>query len=314
MKHRRYVTLLLFFLWVILFPFSVQAQNQYTPAAAAYKHSANLTPTNYHPEKGGRSTVGSRSGPGSGTGRTAQKNHGCVRPFRRHQPAEPLTLIMRIPCCTKTCTILFPNIRTFTCRKREPNGTIRPTVQWIPNRYTEVFPKGSDTIAYYLKKLGSGVVLGLEQWQWFGLRHHSARLRWRCMFVTYFASEKVARALTKRRIIHSAEIVPGPSARLRVCSVSCWPCGLFERCIRCCCCALSFNATIPHGRRAWMQIVFLGFLFYKMADVFALIGAKIAANTASTLDDQLVPHVKKLGKALYFRSPRCCWCFGPGGH
>lgn len=294
-KHRRYVTLLLFFLWAILLPFGVQAQDQYTPAAAAYKHSANLTPTNYHPEKAAEVLLG-------------------ADPDQAPVLAEQLKKIMDAYGLSVDTNLLshdafyedtvvhknvyypFPEYKDIYLQKAGTKWYYSPhTVQWIPNRYAEVFPKGSDTIAYYLKKLGSGVFLGLEQWQWLGfaiILLASVAV----YFVTYFFVGKIARALTKRRIIHSAESAKTIRAFTRVFSLlvavrlirALYPLLLLP---------LSFNATILMVAGV-VQIVFLGFMFYKMADVFALIGAKIAANTASTLDDQLVPLAKKLGKAL----------------
>lgn len=293
-KHRH-----LFFpfllLLVLAFPPALRAQDQHTPAAAVYKHASNLLPGNYHPEKAAEVLLGAE----------ADKAPVLAEQLKKVMDAYGIqvdtNLLSHDPFFEDTVShknVYYPfaEYKDIYLQKAGNKWYYSPhTVQRIPKLYLEVFPRGSDTIAHYLKKLGNGMFLGLEQWQWLGfaiILLGSVLL----YFVTYFFVGKIARGLTKRRIIHSADSAKTIRAFSRIISLlvavriirALYPLLLLP---------LSFNATILMVVGV-VQIVFLGFMFYKAADLFGLIGAKIAASTASTLDDQLVPLAKKLGKAL----------------
>lgn len=286
---------LILFLWVSLLPVAVWAQDQYTPAAAAYKHASNLTPGNYNPETAAEVLLGAEP---SQAPVLAEQLKKVMDAYGLSVDTNLLShdALFEDTVLHKNVYYPFSGYKDIYLQKVGNKWYYSAhTVQRIPKMYLEVFPKGSDTIAHYLKKLGSGMFLDLEQWQWlgFGIIVLGAVLVY---FVTYFFVGKIARALTKRRIVHSADSAKTIRAFTRILSLlaavrlirALYPLLLLP---------LSFNATILMVAGV-VQIVFLGFMFYKLADVFGLIGAKIAANTASTLDDQLVPLAKKLGKAL----------------
>lgn len=294
-KYRRLLPLLLL-LWGSLLPWlGVQAQDQHTPASAAYKHASNLVPGNYRPEKAGEVLLGA----------DPEQAPVLAEQLKKIMDAYGISvdtnLLSHDPFFEDTVThrnvyYPFPEFKDIYLQKSGNNWYYSSqTVERIPKLYAEVFPKGSDTIAHYLRKLGNGRLLGLEQWQWLGF---AIILLGSVLvyYITYFLVRKIARAITKRRIVHSNESARTIRVFSRIFSLlvavriirALYPLLLLP---------LSVNATILMTASV-VQIVFLGFMFYKAADVFGLIGAKLAANTASTLDDQLVPLAKKLGKAF----------------
>lgn len=297
MNMRRQNTLFFAFLFLLpaFFPFALRAQDQATPAAAAYKHARNLGPDNYHPAKAAETLYG-------------------VTPAEGIKPAEQLKKIMDAyglsvdtnkisndpsfvdTVSKKNICYPFPEYKDIYLQKVGDKWYYSShTVEKIPDMYEKVFPKGSDTISHYLKKLGNGVFLGLEQWQWLGFLIIILGAV-AVYYVSYYLSKKLTQALTKKRIVQNPESAKTIRAFARLFSLfmavrlirALYPLLLLP---------LSFNSTILLVSGI-VQIVFLGSMLYKAADVFALIAAKIAANTVSTLDDQLVPLAKKLVKAL----------------
>lgn len=285
------------FLFLLLITrFAAFAQHdQQTPAAAAYKHASYLTPGNYDARKAGETLMGA----------SPSEAPALAEQLKKVMDAYGLSVdtniisndaFYRDTVTGKNMYYPFPGQKDIYLQKSGSHWYYSAqTVKMIPELYEQVFPKGSDTIAHYLKKLGNGVFLGLEQWQWLGfliILLASILL----YFVTNFLAKKLARAFTKRRIIHSADSDKTIRALARLFSLlmavrlirSLYPLLLLP---------LGFNATILMISGV-VQIVFFGFMLYKMISVFALIGSKIAAGTSSTLDDQLVPLAKKLIQAL----------------
>ena len=295
MKRKLSIRHLSVFFLLALFAAGARAQDQATPAAAAYKHAANLRPDNYHPEKAAQVLYGANPSEAPVLAEQLKKVMDAYGIF------VDTNKISNDPFFVDTISkknIYYP-FAAYPDIYLQKSGNkwyySAQTVEKIPKMYETVFPRGSDTIAHYLKKLGNGVFLGLEQWQWLGfLIIVLAAVA--LYFVCYFFSGKIARALTKRRIIHNADSAKTIRSFTRLFSLlmavrlihSLYPLLLLP---------LHFNSTILMVSGV-VQIVFLGIMLYKAADVFGLIGAKIAANTVSTLDDQLIPLAKKLIKVL----------------
>jgi len=297
MMNRKYIlTRLVFFLLFVLSLSTSKAQHdQATPAAAAYKHSAYLTPGNYNPAKAAQTLYGAKP----------DEAVNLAEQLKKVMDAYGLSVdtnqISTDPFFVDTVTkknicYPFPEYKDIYLQKVGNNWYYSgQTVEKIPAMYQKVFPKGSATIAHYLKQLGSGVFLGLEQWQWLGflIIILGAVAGY---YLSYFISGRLVRALTKRRIIQSDANRKILRSFARLFSLimavrlirSLYPLLLLP---------LSFNATILMVTGI-IQIVFFGFLMYRITEVVALIAAKIAAGTASTLDDQLIPLARKLVKAL----------------
>lgn len=270
-------------------------KHQQSPAAAAYKHASNLTPDNYHPEIAAQTLYGADPAEAP---KLADQLKKVMDAYGIHADTNKISTDPNFvdTLSKKNIHYPFPEYKDIYLQKIGNSWYYSSyTVQQIPNMYLKVFPKGSATIALYLKKLGSGVFLGLEQWQWWGflIIILGAIIVY---FLSFFLSRLFVNILIKRRIVHTED-----SKKIIHSSAKLFSLIMAIRLVRqlypLLLLPLSFNATILMITGI-VQIIFLGFLLYRITDIASLIAAKIAARTTSTLDDQLVPLARKIVKAL----------------
>lgn len=285
----------LFIAITILYCGTVFSQNQKTPAATIFKHESNLRLDNYKPAKAGQTLYG------AGTNEAPRLAEQLKKVMDAYGIAVDTNLLSNDPNFIDTVSgkhVYYPfeNHKKIYLQKVGNEWYYsQETVKHIPDLYKSVFPRGSETISHYLKKLGNGVFLGFEQWQWLGfiiLIFGAIAL----YFITFILSKKLVHAITRRRIIHSEKSVKiiGSFANLFSLLMAVrlirmlYPLLLLP---------LNFNSTILLITGI-AQAVFFGYMLYRVADVVSLIAMKIAANTISTLDDQLIPLARKLAKAF----------------
>lgn len=292
----RYKTLPLF-VWFLLCasPFTWAQRGQHSPAAAAYKHSANLSPSNYNPQ------VAAQTLYGADPAEAPQLADQLKKVMDAYGVLVDTNALSTDPNFVDTVTkkniyYPFPEFKDIYLQKIGNSWYYSThTVQQIPTMYQKVFPKGSGFIAHYLKKLGNGVFLGLEQWQWLGfliILLGSAGI----YFLSFYLSKGLINLLIKRRIVHtqSSQKIIHSAAKLFsfIMAVR-----LVRQLYPLLLLPLEFNATILMITGI-LQIIFLGYLMYRLTDIVSLIAAKIAERTTSTLDDQVIPLARKLLKAL----------------
>lgn len=289
-----------FILLILLFvgpcsTISWSQKNQQSPAAAAYKHASNLKPENYHPDIAAQTLYGAGSEEGpqladqlkkimDAYGLLVDTNSLSTDPFFMDTVSK------------KHIYYPFAEYKDIYLQKVGNNWYYSShTVQQIPDLYLKVFPRGSATIAHYLKKLGSGKFLGLEQWQWLGfliILLFSVGV----YFLSFYLSRALINALTKRRIFHteSSKKIITSAAKLfsMIMAVR-----LIRQLYPLLLLPIEFNSTILMVTGI-VQIVFFGYWLYRITDIASLIGMRIAERTVSTLDNQLVPLGRKLIKAL----------------
>lgn len=284
-----------FIVIIILYCGTVFSQNQKTPAATIFKHESNLRLDNYKPAKAGQTLYG------AGTNDAPRLAEQLKKVMDAYGIAVDTNLLSNDPDFIDTVSgkhVYYPfeNHKKIYLQKVGNEWYYsQETVKHIPDLYKSVFPRGSETISFYLKKLGNGVFLGYEQWQWIGLLlilFGSAAL----YFITYYISKKLVKAVTQRRIVQNEKSVKIVSSFAKLFSLL-----MAVRFIR----MLYPLLLLPLGFNSSIllitgiaQAVFFGYMLYRVVDVISLIAAKIAANTVSTLDDQLIPLARKLAKAI----------------
>jgi MscS family membrane protein len=279
----------------ISFGQSTPVTGQHTPASAAYKHSSNLTTDNFHPDIAAQTLLGA----------DASQATELADQLKKVMDAYGLSVDTNVistdsnfvdTLTKKNICYPFPVYKDIYLQKM---GGVwyysSHTVKHIPQLYLKVFPKGSSTIAHYLKKLGNGDFLGLEQWQWLGfliiiLGSVGA------YFLSFYLSKALVHTLTKKRIVQnesSAKIIQSAAKMFSLIMAVRLVRQLYPLLLL----PLKFNSVILMITGV-IQIIFLGFLVYRIIDIISLIASKVAARTVSTLDDQIVPLARKLFKAL----------------
>ncbi len=285
------------FFWLLWLPLATSwAQNQRTPAEAAYKHVSNLTRENYNPKKSAEALYGvpAEDGP-----KMAEQ---LKRVLDAYGISVDTNKISNDPAFIDTVSgkhihYPFETHKEIYLQKIGNNWYYSPqTVSKIPEMYKKVFPRGSETISHFLKKIGgSGHFGGLENWQWIGI---VLMLISACAgyFIAFLLSERMASALTKKRVVQNEDNIKTVRSLARMFSLL-----LSVRLVR----TLYPMLLLPVGFNSSIllvtgitELVFLGYMLYRLADVVSLIAAKIAAGTETTVDDQIVPLARKLAKAV----------------
>lgn len=294
--YKKYFPLFIFFLFFISSGIkSVAQEGQQSPGAAAYKHSSNLTPDNYHPEIAAQTLYGADPAEAPLLAEQLKKVMDAYGVFAdTNKISVDPSFVDSVS--KKNIHYPFSDYKDIYLQKIGDSWYYSPhTVQMIPGMYLKVFPKGSGTISHYLKKLGSGEFLGLGQWQWWGLLI-ILLASVAVYFISFFLSKAVIQTLIKKQIVHTEN-----SKKLIRSAAKLFSLIMAVRLIRqlypLLLLPISFNSTILMVTGI-IQIIFLGFLLYRITDVISLIAQKLAARTVSTLDDQLVPLARKLIKAL----------------
>lgn len=169
------------------------------------------------------------------------------------------------------------------------------SVAAIPHIHEEVFPAGANTFVKLSAFVGTWSFLGLRSWQWAGLA-----IMILFTILAYFilvrllrwTVQKLVPRIFKDKLLESKELLPvmRPLAGLLATM-------LFLR--------FSSGLLFPAEIMAYVKIVLkliagiMGILSaYKLVDVLGIVAKNLAAGTDTTMDDQLVPLVRRILKML----------------
>jgi MscS family membrane protein len=272
------------------------AQPQRTPADAAYKHMYHLRAENYDPAKAAQTLYGA---PAEEAGRMAEQLKRILDAYGINVDTNKISNNPAFVDSVSGKHIHYPyeTHKEIYLQKVGNQWYYSPqTVSKIPDMYRKVFPAGSETISHLLKKMGgTGSFWELEHWQWLGIGFILLSAL-ACYFLINFPAVKLALALTRKRVIQTDENTKTVRSLARMFSLL-----LVVRLVRLLYPMLllpvEFNSLILLATGI-TELIFLGYLLYRLADVVSLAASKIAAGTAGTMDDQIVPLARKLAKAV----------------
>ncbi|MEX0883232.1 MAG: mechanosensitive ion channel domain-containing protein, partial [Cyclobacteriaceae bacterium] len=168
------------------------------------------------------------------------------------------------------------------------------TVQQIDVLHKETYPFGTDRLLNLLPKIGSTVYFGLHLWQLVGLF---------LMILLIFSSHKLFTFIVDRGFHYFlvragygniAEKYLLPVARIVSIYLIVLLVAILIRVLQLPIYIVSWLTILLNAARPFIITI----IFYKLADVFSGYMERMADKTTSTLDDQLVPLVRKTLKAF----------------
>ena len=168
------------------------------------------------------------------------------------------------------------------------------TVKEIDRVHKEVYPFGTDKLLNLLPKLGSKKYFGLHLWQYIGILILLTVCFTLHKLLTYLSRNLLVRVLNRYGKVDIARNYIVPVAK---------PLSLFLvfLIVRLLIPVLQLNAVVTsYLIRAVDAILplFATIFFYKLVDVLGAYMSKVAEKTENTLDDQLVPLVRKILKTF----------------
>ncbi|MEX2511682.1 MAG: mechanosensitive ion channel family protein [Cyclobacteriaceae bacterium] len=168
------------------------------------------------------------------------------------------------------------------------------TVKRIDALHKETYPFGTDRLLNLLPKIGSQVYFGLHLWQLVGLF---------LMILVIFSSHKLFTFIVDRGFHYFlvragyrniAEKYLLPVARIVSIYLIVLLLAIFIRVLQLPIYIVSWLTILLNAARPFIVTI----IFYKLVDVFSGYMERMADKTSSTLDDQLVPLVRKTLKAF----------------
>lgn len=168
------------------------------------------------------------------------------------------------------------------------------TVSQIEKMHRETYPYGTDRLLNFLPKLGNQVYLGLHFWQLAGLF---------ILILLLFLSHKVITILLDKVFLYiMAKLGYGyvgekyllPVARITSIYLIVALSSLFIRLLQLPIEVVAFVLKVLNAAKPFIITI----VFYKIVDIVSVYFAKLAEKTESTLDDQLVPLLRKTLKAF----------------
>nr|MBI1228931.1 mechanosensitive ion channel [Cytophagales bacterium] len=168
------------------------------------------------------------------------------------------------------------------------------TVQRINDLHTETYPFGTSKLLNLLPKIGNQRYFGLQLWQLAGVFF---------LLLTIFVSHKVFTIIIDRGIHYVlvrmgyggiAEKYLLPVARIVSIYLIVALLAIFIRVLQLPIFVVSWITLLLNGLKPFIVTV----IFYKLVDILSSYLLRMAEKTASTLDDQLVPLVRKTLKTF----------------
>lgn len=172
------------------------------------------------------------------------------------------------------------------------------TVKSIPSIYREIYPFGLHVFADYLNGLGHDKFLGLYYWQYFGIiflvlflvsLYKAFNIIFNRIFLKLlykYGHENVADKYV-RPVVVPFTLLMIVLLMVLLIPILNFPVSINKWLI------LFFKAIIP---------LFVTIVLYRVVDIFTAYLAKMAENTETTLDDQLIPLLRKILKMLVILS------------
>ncbi len=168
------------------------------------------------------------------------------------------------------------------------------TVSQIEKMHQETYPYGTDRLLNLLPKLGNQMYFGLHFWQLAGLF---------LLILVLFLSHKLITLLLDRGLLYLidklgygyvGETYLLPVARVISIYLIVVLSSLFIRLLQLPIEVVAFVLKVLNAAKPFVITI----VFYKIVDIVAMYFSKLAEKTESTLDDQLVPLIRKTLKAL----------------
>jgi MscS family membrane protein len=168
------------------------------------------------------------------------------------------------------------------------------TVSQINQMHKETYPYGTDRLLNLLPKMGNQVYFGLHFWQLAGLFFLILILFVSHKLITFLLDKVFLLALSKMGYGYLGEKYLLPVARITSIYFIIVLSSLFIRLLQL---PVEVVSSVIKVLNAAKPLV-ITIVFYKIVDIFSLYFSKLAEKTASTLDDQLVPLIRKTLKAF----------------
>ncbi|RPA70288.1 mechanosensitive ion channel family protein [Cyclobacteriaceae bacterium YHN15] len=168
------------------------------------------------------------------------------------------------------------------------------TVSQINEMHKETYPYGTDRLLNILPKMGNQVYLGLHFWQLAGLFLLILILFVSHKLITFLLDKVFLYLLSKLGYGYIGEKYLLPVARITSIYLIVVLSSLFLRLLQL---PVEVVASILKLLNAAKPLV-ITIVFYKIVDIVSLYFSKLAEKTESTLDDQLVPLLRKTLKAF----------------
>lgn len=168
------------------------------------------------------------------------------------------------------------------------------TVSQINQMHKETYPYGTDRLLNLLPKMGNQVYFGLHFWQLVGLFLLILILFVSHKLITFLLDKVFLYALSKMGYGYVGKKYLLPVARITSIYFIIVLSSLFIRLLQL---PVEVVASVIKVLNAAKPLV-ITIVFYKIVDIFSLYFSKLAEKTASTLDDQLVPLIRKTLKAF----------------
>lgn len=168
------------------------------------------------------------------------------------------------------------------------------SVSQIDQLHAETYPFGTDQLLNLLPKMGTENYFGLQVWQIFGMLILILLTFLSHLVFTFLVDKVLLYLMNRMGYGYIGENYLLPIAKVTSFYLIVVLLSLLLRVLQ-----------LPAEIWAWIVLVFntlkpflITVIFYKIVDVIAAYFASLAAKTASTLDDQLVPLLRKTLKAL----------------
>jgi MscS family membrane protein len=168
------------------------------------------------------------------------------------------------------------------------------SVSQINEMHKETYPYGTDRLLNILPKMGNQVYLGLHFWQLAGLFLLILILFISHKLITFLLDKVFLYLLSKLGYGYIGEKYLLPVARITSIYLIVVLSSLFLRLLQL---PVEVVASILKLLNAAKPLV-ITIVFYKIVDIVSLYFSKLAEKTESTLDDQLVPLLRKTLKAF----------------
>jgi len=168
------------------------------------------------------------------------------------------------------------------------------TVDQISDLHQETYPYGTDKLLNVLPKLGNEVYLGLHFWQLAGLFFLILLLFLSHKGITLILDKGFLYALNRSGYGYIGEKYLLPVAKITSIYFIILLTTLFIKILQLPIEVVSWVLLLLNAAKPFVITI----VFYKIVDIVAMYFAKLAEKTESTLDDQLVPLLRKTLKAF----------------
>lgn len=165
----------------------------------------------------------------------------------------------------------------------------KSTVENIDKLHKEIFPYGTDKLLNFLPQVGNSKILGLKIWQYVAILF----LVFFCYLVHFIIKNLLKRALDKLLIKNGYEKEAIVYTKSIVIPFSL---AIIFQIVKVIIPIVQLSANISHYIVILVGALvpfFVTLSFYRIVDLISLHFARLAEKTKSTLDDQLVPLIRK---------------------